>query len=75
MNWLAKRDNGSQLDPDMELALREMAGWPLQTRQQQGHRHIHRTTLIYRDALGNVTHSVEQIDEDGYEGYSNSWGK
>jgi len=75
VNWITKWGGRPQLDADAEAWLRGKADLPVQTRQEGGYRHIHRTRVIYRDALGNVTHSVEQIDEDGYEEYSDMWGK
>lgn len=64
-----------QLETEFNLALREMAGWPLHTRNNFGARRRHRTVIIYRDHLGRVINSVEQIDEDEYENYSDTWGK
>ena len=72
---LFKKPSPVPLDDDTNLALRELAGWPLQTRQRSVTKHRHRTIVVQRDALGRITGSVEQIDEDAYEQYSETWGK
>ncbi|TFD14166.1 hypothetical protein E3T26_08565 [Cryobacterium sp. TMT1-21] len=63
------------LDDDVNLALRELAGWPLQTKHHGATKSRHRTLVIQRDALGRVTGSIEQLDEDEHEEYSETWGK
>lgn len=72
---LFNRPEPEPLDDDVNLALRELAGWPLQTREHSGSRSRHRTVVTQRDALGRITGSIEQIDEDEQEHYSETWGK
>lgn len=72
---VSKKAVPEPLDDDMSLALRELAGWPLHTMSHGGTRRRHRTLVVQRDALGRVIGSIEQIDEDEYEEYSETWGK
>ena len=65
----------AQLDPSVEGALRDVAGWPTQRHAVAGNRHRHRHITVHRDALGRVIGSVESIDEDEYEESSDSWAK
>jgi hypothetical protein len=64
-----------RLDPDVNLALRELAGWPLHTAQHDIRRERHRTVTVQRDHLGRVVGSVEQIEEHEHESYTEGWGR
>jgi hypothetical protein len=63
------------LDPEVDQYLRELAGWPLQQAHRGGHKRRHRSLTVQRDEFGRVIGSVEHIDEDEYEEYSDTWGK
>lgn len=74
VDWF-KKTEPAPLDEGVSLALREMADWPLQSRNHTLTRNRHRTVVTQRDHMGRVTGSVEQLDEDEYEQYSDDWGK
>lgn len=70
-----KRKQVAQLDADTSAALRELAEWPREEHHRGGYRGRSRHITIVRDQFGNVINSVEHIDEDEYEEYSDTWGK
>jgi hypothetical protein len=70
-----KKSRPEPLDPEVSAALRDLAGWPVQQHHEGGSIRRHRTVSIQRDGAGNVTSSIEQIDEDEYQEYSDNWGK
>ena len=63
------------LAPEASLVLRDLAGWPLQQHQEGGYRHRHREMTIQRDEFGRIIGSLEHVEEDEYEQYSDTWGK
>ena len=63
------------LDPDINLALRELAGWPLHTMQRNQFRDRHHTMTIHRDQFGRIIGSVEHLEEHEHDGLTESFGK
>lgn len=63
------------LDPDVNLALRALAGWPMQTAAMRAHRERDRVVTIHRDAAGNVIGSTETVYEREVEDINQTWGK
>jgi len=74
IDFFFKKDK-PQLEDGFSLALREIAGWPLESHLRQGHRSRHHNVTIHRDSMGRVIGSVETFDEDEYDQYSDQWGK
>lgn len=70
-----RRKQQEPLEPGINLALREIAGWPLETHTLNGFRSRHHSITIHRDPNGRVIGSVEHLDEDEYDQYSDNWGK
>lgn len=74
-NGIFTRKPQPSMDPAINQALRELAGWPSEEHQQGGYRARFHSIDIHRDASGRVIGSVEHFDEDEYEEYSDNWGK
>lgn len=74
-NQITKQAREADVDPEVIAGLRELAGWPLQSHQHGGFRSRHRSLVVERDVTGRVIGSIERIDEDEYEEYSDNWGK
>ncbi len=72
---LFKRTEPEPLDPDVNLALRETADWPIEQHHRGGYRQRSRTTTVQRDAQGRVVNFIETTNEDEFEDYSDHWGK
>ena len=72
---LFKKSEPEPMDPEVHLALREMAGWPQQAHQRSAERSRHRSLMVQRDHMGRIINSVELIEEDEHEQYTDSWGK
>lgn len=70
-----KQADVAPLDGETLAALREAAGWPAQEQHRGGYRGRSRNVTIVRDRFGNVISSVEVIDEDEYEEYSETRSK
>lgn len=63
------------LDEDINSGLRYLAGWHTQSHARAGQRSRRRIVTTTRDHMGRVIGSVETLDEDEYESYSDAWAK
>lgn len=70
-----KRKAVAVLDGEISTALRDIAGWPREAHSKGGFRSRSRHMTIVRDQFGNVISSVESIDEDEYDEYSDDYSK
>lgn len=70
-----KQSQQGGFDPQITLALRELAGWPVQAASIRAHRERERYVTIQRDQAGNVIGSIETIFEREVEDINQAWGK
>ena len=72
---LASAGDDDGLDPILNAALRELAGWPVHHANSGGRRHMTRERLIHYDSEGNITGATERIYEEEIQDYSHYWRK
>lgn len=70
-----KRKAVVPLDAEVSAQLRAVAEWPQENHGRGGYRSRARHITIVRDQFGNVINSVEHLDEEEFEEYSDQWGK
>lgn len=65
----------SGLDPSINAALRELAGWPAQSAEEGGYQHRVRERTVHYDANGNVIGATEFVREEDFRTQFQFWGK